>query len=82
MGPYYDHQVGRFEPLDPLPDRERLLARARRVRAEATAAMLAALWRRLTSGVAAFVRGAGAPQRPPRAALRHRHLGRLTASCN
>jgi hypothetical protein len=82
MGPHYDHQVGRFEPLDPVPDRERLLARARRVRAETTAAMLVGLWRCLTSGLAAFVRGAGAVQRPPRAALRHQRPGRLTASCN
>jgi hypothetical protein len=67
MGPYYDHQVGRFEPLDPARHRDILLARARRARAEATAALLAALWRRLTSGVAASVRHAGAALRPPRA---------------
>jgi hypothetical protein len=84
MGPYYDHQVGRFEPFDPVLDHDILLARARRARAKATAAMFGALWRRLRNGVAAFVRhaGDGAALRPPHDELRHHRPARLTARCN
>lgn len=87
MGPYYDHQVGRFERPDPVNDREILLARARRARAEATADMFGALWAGLKSAataMAGFVRcaGAGAALRPPRTELRHGGPARLTGGCN
>jgi hypothetical protein len=87
MGPYYDHQVGRFEPPDPVRDREILLARARRARAEAMADMFGALYGGLKTAakaVAAFVRyaGAGAALRPPHGELRHHRPARLTGGCN
>jgi hypothetical protein len=87
MGPYYDHQVGRFERPDPLTDREILLAHARRARAEAMADMSGALWAGLKSSaksVVAFVRhaGAGAALRPPHGELRHHGPARLTGGCN
>jgi hypothetical protein len=86
MGPYYDHQVGRFERPDPVNDREILLARARRARAEAMADMFGALYHGVTSAAkatAAFVRhaGAGAALKPPHGELRH-HGPRLTGGCN
>ena len=76
MGPFYDHQVGRFVRPDPVRDREVLLAHARRARAEAMADMFGALHRRVTSSakaVAAFVRyaSAGAALKPPHGAVRH-----------
>ena len=46
MGPFYDHQVGRFVRPDPVRDRDILLAHARRARAEAMADMFGALYRR------------------------------------
>ena len=46
MGPFYDHQVGRFVRPDPVRDRDILLAHARRARAEAMADMFGALHRR------------------------------------
>jgi hypothetical protein len=81
MGPYFDHQVGRFEA----PDREILAARARQARAEATADMFGALYARLKTGlraVAGFVRcsGAGAALMPPHHDLGHR-TARLTGGC-
>lgn len=87
MGPYYDHQVGRFEGPDPVNDREILLARARRARAEAMADMVGALWEGLRSAaraVTGFVRyaGAGAALRPPHGELRHHGPARLTGGCN
>ena len=86
MGPFYDHQVGRFVRPDPVRDREILLAHARRARAEAMAEMFGALHRRVTSSakaVAAFVRyaSAGAALKPPHGELRH-HGPRLTSGCN
>lgn len=87
MGPFYDHQVGRFERPDPVHDRDILLARARRARAEAVAAMFGALWGGLTSAArvaAAFIRyaGAGAALRPPHVELRHPGPARLTGGCD
>ena len=86
MGPFYDHQVGRFVRPDPVRNREILLAHARRARAEAMADMLGALHRRVTSSVkavAAFLRyaGAGTALKPPNGELRH-HGPRLTGGCN
>jgi hypothetical protein len=80
MGPYYDHQVGRFERPDPWSDREILLARARRARAEATAELFGAIWAGVkfaAKAVAGFVRhaGPGAALMPPRGDVRH-HTGR------
>jgi hypothetical protein len=76
MGPYYDHQVGRFERPEPWHNPEILLARAREARAEATAELLRALWAGLktaTKAVVRFVRhaGAGAALMPPRGDIRH-----------
>ncbi len=80
MGPYFDHQVGRFEA----PDREILAARARQARAEATADMFGALYAGLKTiaagggGVRALRRrrrrpDAAAPRpRPPDGALDRR----------
>jgi len=87
MGPYYDHQVGRFERPDPVKDRDILLARARRARAEAMADMFGALWaglRSAASAVVAFVRyaGAGAALKPPHGEFRHHGPARLTGGCN
>ena len=86
MGPHYDHQVGRFGAPDPLKEREIVLRRARRARAEATAAMLAALWtgaKVLVRRVATILRhaGAGAALKPPLAETRH-GTARLTRCCN
>jgi hypothetical protein len=87
MGPYYDHQVGRFERPDPATDREILLALARRARAEAMADMFGALWAGLKTSAKAvitFVRhaGAGAALRPPHGELRHHGPAHLTGGCN
>jgi hypothetical protein len=53
MGPYYDHQVGRFERPDPWEDRETMLARARQARADAAAEMFGSLWARLKTATKA-----------------------------
>ena len=45
MGPFYDHHLGRFERPDSARERDILLARARRARAEAIAGMFGALYR-------------------------------------
>ena len=87
MGPHYDHQVGRFEPPDPVQERDILLARARRARAEAIGDMYGAIYRGITSSAKAaarFVRyaGAGAALKPPRARLRAHGAARLTSGCN
>jgi hypothetical protein len=87
MGPYYDHQVGRFERPDPWPDREILLARARRARADAVAEVFGALWAGLKSAAragAGFVRhaGGGAALMPPRGDVRHHHPAGLTGGCD
>jgi hypothetical protein len=87
MGPFYDHQVGRFERPDPVREREILLARARRARAEAMADLFGALYRGVKSSataVARFVRyaGAGAALRPPYVDVRHHGPTRLTGGCN
>jgi hypothetical protein len=76
MGPYYDHQVGRFERPDPWHDHETLVARARQARAEATAELFRALWvglKTATKAVVRFVRyaGAGAALIPPRGDAHH-----------
>ncbi|MGH6920675.1 MAG: hypothetical protein ACREJ0_23570 [Geminicoccaceae bacterium] len=86
MGPYYDDQVGRFVPPDPLKDWDILLARARRARAEATADMVGALYGGLktaTKAVAAFVRqaSAGAALRPPHGDVRQHGPVHLTCGC-
>jgi hypothetical protein len=65
MGPYYDHQVGRFERPDPWQDHETLLLRARRARAEATVEMFGALWAGLktaSKAVVGFARHALTPR--------------------
>jgi hypothetical protein len=87
MGPYYDHQVGRFEPPDPVKDREILLARARRARAQAMAEVFGALWaglRTSAKAVAGFVRhaGVGAALKPPLGDAHHHRTARLTGGCN
>lgn len=87
MGPYYDHQVGRFERPDPVNDRDILLARARQARAEAMAEVFGTLYRGLKSAAGAvvtFVRhaGAGAALRPPYVDVRHHGPTRLTGGCN
>jgi hypothetical protein len=76
MGPFYDHQVGRFERPDPVRDPDILLARARRARAEAMAEMFGTLYRSVKASAHAVVRsvryaGAGAALRPPHGELRH-----------
>ena len=87
MGPYYDHQVGRFERPDAWSDRETLLARARRARAEATAGMLKALWAGLKSSARAVAglvchAGAGAALMPPQPAAQRHRAARLTRVCS
>jgi hypothetical protein len=87
MGPYYDHQVGRFERPDPWDDREILMARARQARAEATAELFGALWAGLKSAahvMAGLVRhaGAGAALMPPRGEVRHHRPAGLTGGCD
>jgi hypothetical protein len=86
MGPYYDHQVSRFEGPDPLSEREVLLMRARRARAEAMADVFGALYAGIKFAAQAavgFVRcaGAGAALMPPRAEARHQGPARLTSAC-
>jgi hypothetical protein len=82
---YYDHQVGRFEPPT-LPDEHQvLIARARRARAEATAAMFKALYRglkRVAAGIAAFFcyAGYGAAKLPPQGRGHGTHAP-LTGAC-
>jgi hypothetical protein len=87
MGPYYDHQVCRFERPDPVSEPEILLARARRARAEAMAEVFGALYAGLktaATAVAGFVRhaGAGAAQMPPRSDLRRHRTAHLTGGCD
>jgi hypothetical protein len=87
MGPYYDHQVGRFERPDPVNDREILLARARRARAQAMAGMFGALWAGLKTSASAVITfvgyaGAGSALRPPYDGVRHHGPTRLTGGCN
>ena len=87
MGPHYDHQVGRLELPDPVKDRDILLARARRARAEAMADMFVALYRGIAASakaVARFVRyaGAGAALKPPLPDLHRGGAARLTGGCN
>ncbi|HEX5078755.1 MAG TPA: hypothetical protein VFV80_06345 [Geminicoccaceae bacterium] len=87
MGPYYDHQVGRFERPDAGSDRDALLARARRARAEATAGMLGAIWAGLRSAVRICAErlrhaGAGAALMPPRPDVRAHRAPRLTGCCD
>jgi len=87
MGPYYDHQVGRFERPDPPNDRDIVLARARRARAEATREVFGAVYRSLkaaTGNLAGLARhaGAGAALRPPHGDFRHGARARLTGGCN
>jgi hypothetical protein len=86
MGPYYDHQVGGFVPPDPVKDRDILLARARRARAEAMADMLSALYdglRTAAKAVASLWRraGDGAALRPPHADVRQHGPAHLTGGC-
>lgn len=71
MGPYYDHQVGRFERPDPWEDRETMLARARQARADAVAEMFGALWARLKTATKAVARSARHALTPPRGDVRH-----------
>jgi hypothetical protein len=87
MGPYYDHQVGRFERPEPLHDRDLLLARARRARAEATREVFGAVYRGLKAAagtVAGLARhaGAGAALRPPPSDFCPGRPTRLTGGCN
>jgi hypothetical protein len=68
-------------------ERDILLARARRARAEAIGGMYGAIHRGIASSaraVARFVRyaGAGAALKPPRVGLRPHGAGRLTGGCN
>jgi hypothetical protein len=83
MQTYYDHQVGRFEARTWASDRDLLLARARRARAEATAELFGALFRRAAAaarGVFGLIRPAGrgaAPMRP-----HHATPVRLTGGCD
>jgi len=66
MAPYYDHQVGRFEP-PALPDHHAIiLARARRARAQATSDLFRGL--KVVAGrIATFFchAGYGAAKLPP-----------------
>jgi hypothetical protein len=73
MGPYYDHQVGRFVRADPLHDHDILLARARRARAEATRQVFGAVYRSLKAAARAATTLAN---------FRHRQPARLTGGCN
>jgi hypothetical protein len=72
---YYDHQVGRFEP-PALPDeREVILARARRARAEATADLFRALYSGVKVAARSIARlvcyaGYGAAWMPPQGGYR------------
>jgi hypothetical protein len=82
---YYDHQVGRFEPPTPPDQRQVLIARARRARAEATAELFKALYRglkRVAAGVATFFRyaGYGAAKMPPQGGY-HGTPAHLTHGC-
>lgn len=85
MAPYYDHQVGRFEPPT-LPDHhEIILARARRARAEATEDLLRALYRGLklvARRIASFFcyAGYGASKLPPQSGY-HGTAAHLTGGC-
>ncbi len=81
MAPYYDHQVGRFEPPT-LPDhREIILARARRARAEATADLFRGL-RIVARSIATFFcyAGYGAAKLPPQGGY-HGTAAHLTGGC-
>ena len=82
MGPYYDHQVGRFERPDAWSDRDALLARARRARAEATARMLGEFWAGLRSAAWAMGRRARAALVSPHPDLRRHRAPRLTGCCD
>lgn len=85
MAPYYDHQVGRFEP-PALPDeREIILVRARRARAKATAELFRALYRGLklvARSIAIFFcyAGYGAAKLPPQGGY-HGTAAPLTGGC-
>lgn len=86
MAPYYDHQVGRFEPPTLPDDRQILLARARRARAEATADLFRALYsglRFVARGMVAFVHcaGHGAAKMPPQGHYRGTTPAPLTGGC-
>jgi hypothetical protein len=70
MGPYYDHQVGRFERPDPWEDRETMLARARQARADAAAEMFGTLWARLKTATKA-VTGSARHALTPRDDVHH-----------
>jgi len=87
MQTHYDHQVGRFEAPRRLGDRDVLLARARRARAEAMAENFGALYAGLKSvagSVVGFVRcaGRGAALIPPGGDFHNRTPARLTGGCN
>jgi hypothetical protein len=84
MGLYYDHQVGRFDPPDPIRDRDILLARAREARAAAIADMVGALWAGLKTSAKTLVRHAGsrAALRSPLADVRHHKQAHLTGGCD
>jgi len=82
---YYDHQVGRFEPPALPDDRQVLIARARRARAEATADLFRALYRglkRVAAGIATFFcyAGYGAAKMPPQGGY-HGTPAHLTHGC-
>jgi hypothetical protein len=83
MRTHYDHQVGRFEAPKRLDDREALIARARQARAEATAELFGALFRRLASVARAAVGSVrGAALMPPRGDLHVRTRLHLTGGCD
>ena len=87
MQTHYDHQVGRFEAPRLPEDRDVLIARARRARAEAMAEIFGALYAGLkiaARSVVGFVRyaGHGAALMPPRGHVHNRTPARLTGGCN
>jgi hypothetical protein len=71
MGPYYDHQVGRFERPDPWQDHEILVARARQARADATAELFRTLWA-----------GMKAEAKAVAGLMRHHRQAGLTGGCD
>jgi len=86
MGPLYDHQVGRWIPPE-LPAPHIIERRRRRARAEAVAALSAALWRAiatLAKGVARFVyyTAYGAAKMPPQGHYRITGPAPLTGRCD
>jgi hypothetical protein len=87
MQTHYDHQVGRFEAPRLPEDRDLLIARARRARAEAMTEVFGTLYAGLRSvarSVVGFVRcaGRGAALMPPRSDFHNRTPARLTGACN